>query len=82
MFFALAPASAQQAQDAAAADTEIRIGNIMPYTGQLAAFGSIGRAEAAYFDMINERGGINGRKNQVRLARRQLKSADGGGAHA
>jgi branched-chain amino acid transport system substrate-binding protein len=43
-------------------DTEIRIGNIMPYTGPLAAFGSIGRAEAAYFDMINERGGINGRK--------------------
>ena len=43
-------------------DTEIRIGNIMPYTGPLAAFASIGRAEAAYFDMINERGGINGRK--------------------
>ena len=43
-------------------DTEIRIGNIMPYTGSLAAFASIGRAEAAYFDMINERGGINGRK--------------------
>ena len=43
-------------------DTEIRIGNIMPYTGPLTAFASIGRAEAAYFDMINERGGINGRK--------------------
>ena len=43
-------------------DTEIRIGNIMPYTGPLAAFASIGRAEAAYFDMVNERGGINGRK--------------------
>ena len=43
-------------------DTEIRVGNIMPYTGPLAAFASIGRAEAAYFDMINERGGINGRK--------------------
>src|SRR3981189_3427343 len=40
----------------------IRIGNIMPYTGPLTAFASIGRAEAAYFDMINERGGINGRK--------------------
>jgi branched-chain amino acid transport system substrate-binding protein len=50
-----APASAQQ-------DAEIRIGNIMPYTGPLAAFAAIGRAEAAYFDMINERGGINGRK--------------------
>src|SRR6266568_2623355 len=43
-------------------DTEIRIGNLMPYTGPLTAFASIGRAEAAYFDMINERGGINGRQ--------------------
>jgi branched-chain amino acid transport system substrate-binding protein len=42
-------------------DATIRIGNLMPYTGQLAAFGAIGRAEAAYFQMINERGGINGR---------------------
>ncbi len=39
----------------------IRIGNVMPYTGALAAFGAIGRAEAAYFQMLNERGGINGR---------------------
>jgi branched-chain amino acid transport system substrate-binding protein len=43
-------------------DTEIRIGSLMPYTGPLAAFGTIGRAEAAYFDMINDQGGINGRK--------------------
>lgn len=43
-------------------DTEIRIGNIMPYTGPLTAFAAIGRAEAAYFDMVNERGGLNGRK--------------------
>ena len=43
-------------------DTEIRIGNIMPYTGPLTAFAAIGRGEAAYFDMVNERGGINGRK--------------------
>ena len=43
-------------------DLEIRIGNVMPYTGELAAFGTIGRAEAAYFDMINAEGGINGRK--------------------
>ena len=43
-------------------DDEIRIGNIMPYTGALSAFGAIGRAEAAYFEMINEGGGINGRK--------------------
>ncbi len=42
-------------------DTAIRIGNVMPYTGPLAAFGAIGRAEAAYFQMLNEKGGINGR---------------------
>ncbi|WP_407152617.1 ABC transporter substrate-binding protein [Bradyrhizobium sp. ORS 86] len=57
----VAPSRAQQAP-AAAADNDIRIGNIMPYTGPLAAFATIGRAEAAYFDMINDRGGINGRK--------------------
>jgi branched-chain amino acid transport system substrate-binding protein len=57
-----ASAVAQQAPDIAVTDTEIRIGNVMPYTGPLAAFGSIGKTEAAYFDMINEHGGINGRK--------------------
>jgi branched-chain amino acid transport system substrate-binding protein len=41
---------------------EIRVGNVMPYSGPLAAFSSIGRAEAAYFAMVNGRGGINGRK--------------------
>ena len=57
----LAPMAAP-AQQGTAPDAEIRIGNLMPYTGELAAFATIGRAEAAYFDMINERGGINGRK--------------------
>src|SRR6187431_3265499 len=61
-FAALLLAALQPAQAAGVTDTEIRIGNIMPYTGPLAAFGSIGRAEAAYFDMINARGGINGRQ--------------------
>jgi branched-chain amino acid transport system substrate-binding protein len=51
--------------DDTAIDDDIRIGSVMPYTGPLASFSSIGRAEAAYFDMINEQGGINGRK--VRL---------------
>jgi ABC-type branched-subunit amino acid transport system substrate-binding protein len=60
--FAGAPISAQQAHGGGVTDTEIRIGNIMPYTGPLTAFAAIGRAEAAYFDMINDRGGINGRK--------------------
>jgi branched-chain amino acid transport system substrate-binding protein len=48
--------------DGGVSDSGIRIGNIMPYTGPLAAFGAIGRAEAAYFDMVNGNGGINGRK--------------------
>jgi branched-chain amino acid transport system substrate-binding protein len=56
------PAMAQQAPAISATDSEILIGNVTPYTGDLAAFGSIGKTEAAYFDMINERGGINGRK--------------------
>src|SRR5882672_1755870 len=43
-------------------DTEIRIGNVMPYSGSLEVFGAIGKAEAAYFEMINERGASNGRK--------------------
>lgn len=43
-------------------DKEIRIGNIVPYSGPLSEFGAIGQAEAAYFDMVNDRGGINGRK--------------------
>jgi ABC-type branched-subunit amino acid transport system substrate-binding protein len=55
-------ARADQTLDAPATDSEIRIGNVMPYTGPLAAFSTIGRTEAAYFDMINARGGINGRK--------------------
>ena len=60
--FAGMPISTRLAHGGAVTDTEIRIGNIMPYTGPLAAFAAIGRAEAAYFDMINDRGGINGRK--------------------
>src|ERR1043165_1929224 len=58
----LAPMAVSAQQDAGAAGSEIRIGNLMPYTGALAAFATIGRAESAYFDMLNERGGINGRK--------------------
>ena len=43
-------------------DTEIKIGQTMPYSGPASAYGVIGRAETAYFKMINEQGGINGRK--------------------
>ena len=55
---AMSPERAEQSSD----DTEISIGNLIPYTGNLAEFGAIGKAEAAYFDMINARDGINDRK--------------------
>jgi branched-chain amino acid transport system substrate-binding protein len=45
-----------------ASDTEIKIGNTMPYSGPASSYGAIGKAETAYFNMINEHGGINGRK--------------------
>jgi branched-chain amino acid transport system substrate-binding protein len=48
--------------DPGVSDTEIRIGNIMTYTGWASQYGAIGRAETAYFQMINDRGGISGRK--------------------
>ncbi len=56
------PAGAQKKYDPGASDTEIRIGNIMPYSGPASAYGTIGKAQAGYFRMINEQGGINGRK--------------------
>ena len=56
------PATAQKKYDPGASDTEIKIGNIMPYSGPASAYGTIGRVQAAYFRMINETGGINGRK--------------------
>ena len=55
-------AVSERVREPGVTDTEIRIGNVMPYSGSLEVFGGIGKAEAAYFEMINERGGINGRK--------------------
>jgi branched-chain amino acid transport system substrate-binding protein len=55
-------ASAQKKYDIGATDTEIKIGNIMPYSGPASAYGVIGKTEQAYFDKINAEGGINGRK--------------------
>src|SRR5471030_978500 len=43
-------------------DTEIKIGNSIPYRGPASSFGTTGRAEAAYYRMINDNGGVNGRK--------------------
>ncbi|KWV52853.1 branched-chain amino acid ABC transporter substrate-binding protein [Bradyrhizobium macuxiense] len=55
-------ASAQRKYDPGATDTEIKIGNIMPYSGPASAYGVIGRTEAAFFRKVNAEGGINGRK--------------------
>jgi len=55
-------ASAQKQYDTGATDTEINIGNIMPYSGPASAYGVIGKTEQAYFNKINAEGGINGRK--------------------
>jgi branched-chain amino acid transport system substrate-binding protein len=55
-------ALAQKKYDTGATDTEIKIGNIMPYSGPASAYGVIGSTEAAYFKKINAEGGINGRK--------------------
>jgi branched-chain amino acid transport system substrate-binding protein len=62
--FALASSTAlaQKKYDAGATDTEIKIGNIMPYSGPASAYGVIGKTEQAYFNKINAEGGINGRK--------------------
>src|ERR1700730_2358485 len=62
MIFFSGAALADQTLDWGAADGEIGIGNIMPDPASVAAFSTIGNTEAAYFDMINERGGVNGRK--------------------
>jgi len=59
---AAAPAMAGKQYDPGASNTEIRVGNLVPYTGPFSEYGAIGRAEAAYFRMVNERGGINGRQ--------------------
>jgi len=55
-------ALAQNKYDVGATDTEIKIGNIMPYSGPASAYGVIGKTEQAYFNKINAEGGINGRK--------------------
>ncbi len=59
---AMNPALAQKSYDSGASDTEIKIGNIMPYSGPASAYAVIGKAEEAYFNKVNAEGGINGRK--------------------
>jgi branched-chain amino acid transport system substrate-binding protein len=59
---AAAPANAQKKYDPGVSDSEIMIGQTMPFSGPASAYAAIGNAEAAYFRMINDQGGINGRK--------------------
>src|SRR3984957_11511913 len=82
-------ALAQKKYDPGATDTEIKIGNIMPYSGPASAYGVIGKTEAAYFKKINDAGGINGRRinfityddgysqtKTVRPARKRVESGE------
>ena len=57
-----ATALAEKKYDPGASDTQIKLGQTMPYSGPVSAYGAIGKAELAYFQMINDQGGINGRK--------------------
>src|SRR3954451_14172926 len=56
------PSHAQKKYGPGVTDAEIKLGQTMPYSGPASAYGAIGKAELAYFQMINEQGGINGRK--------------------
>src|SRR3990172_8559448 len=56
------PVYGQKKYDPGASDREIKIGNTNPYSGPASAYGTIGKTIAAYFNMVNEQGGINGRK--------------------
>src|SRR6476660_10148975 len=63
--FCADPAAAQKKYFHGASDTEIKLGQTMPYSGPLSGFITLAKAELAYFDMVNAQGGVNGRK--VRL---------------
>ena len=58
----LDPAAAQKKYGPGVTDSEIKIGQTMPYSGPVSAASVIGNVELAYFRMLNERGGINGRR--------------------
>ena len=62
LVFAPAIVRAQKKYDQGASDSEIRLGHTNPYSGPLSAYGVIGKAETAYWQAVNDKGGINGRK--------------------
>src|ERR1700750_2612210 len=59
---AASPALAQKKYDTGASDTEIKIGQTVPFSGPASSYATIGKTQAAYFKMINDQGGVNGRK--------------------
>ena len=68
VLIALGAVTAATAQQPGISDTEIKFGNIMPYSGPASALSVTGKAFAAYFDLVNEKGGVNGRKlNMISL---------------
>jgi len=62
LLLAASPALAQQKYDPGASDTEIKIGQTMPYSGPVSGFSISARVAAAYYKALNDHGGINGRK--------------------
>ncbi len=58
----VSPAAAQKKYDAGATDTEIKVGQTVPFSGPASAYATVGKAQAAYMKMTNDQGGVNGRK--------------------
>jgi len=62
LYFCTSLATAQKKYDSGANDTEIRIGQTLPYSGPVSMLGNVGKVSAAYLEMVNAQGGVNGRK--------------------
>ena len=62
LVLAISPAAAQKKYDAGATDTEIKVGQTVPFSGPASAYAAVGKAQAAYVKMINDQGGVNGRR--------------------
>ena len=60
--FSVSSACAQKKYDTGATDTEIKVGQTVPFSGPASAYATVGKAQAAYMKMINDQGGVNGRK--------------------
>ena len=76
------PAAAQKKYDPGATDSEIKIGNIMPYSGPLSAYALIGRTQEALFQEAQRRGRHQWAKDQLHFLRRRLQPGKDSGAGA